>query len=640
MKKILSLIICLIVCFTMVFSSGCKKKKQESTPVPIVERLEIDESNVLLALGQTKELQVSYNEIPGQTIAWSSSNPNVVSVDGKGKVDAMGEGFATVTAKYGTKQVSCQFEVSLLGNVPTLVFGENISQEITLLKGSKIDLGTRVRFNGSLFSDGKIEYYLTDSSIGSVENGEFVSKDKTGSTIISVFATWRGQTVRSETLTVNVISEKTVLLNGGRLTSIEVFMVGEHEGERYSTSQTISSMMVTEDGKPITDYEVSILDGAVASIEKNSSGWVVTGNKAGNTKLVVSFGDNEFYVDVAVKRPVARFSEKVEFSLSDNMYLDSETATLKTIDELIDGFSNVIAYAYDGKENKVRDGILNLPEGLDKEVILYSDTVGYSVNFDVYSMILDELSDFVKIYAGDTSTIVNGYYMLAKDIIEPDTVLEFPSGKVPNDFGGIFDGKGHVLTFTFKRDTNHRYGLFGAYLHGATIKNLALHNVKQNASSGREPAGILCGEAARATGEPISVIENVYVNLSFTDSYEQNLVFMGNAMWALEMKNVIIFAPEVPEANTYGSFARGQASTVNNCYVISSAPLYKTNEETKYTMNIPTLFESYESFYKGGLDFSAFSSDYWNVDAYGVPVWKSLVSDLAGEFEFLNKTEE
>lgn len=630
MKKILSLIICLAVCFTTVFSSGCKKKKGESTTpqVPIVERLELDESNLLLTLGQTYELNVSYNEIPGQTIAWSSSNPSVVSVDGNGKVDAMGEGVATVTVKYGTKQDSCQFEVGLFGNVPTLVFGENIAQEITVLKGSKIDLGTRVRFNGDLFSDGKIEYYVTDSSVGSVENGEFVTKDKTGSTIISVFATWRGQTVRSETLTVNVISEKSVLLNGGRLTSIEVFMAEEHGGERYATSQTISSIAVTEDGKPIADYEVSILDGAVASVEKNSSGWVITGNKAGDTKLVVSFGDNEFYVDLAVKRPVAKFSEKVEFSLSDNLYLDGETATLNPINQLIDGFSNVIAYAYDGKEYNVKDGKFNLPVGLDKEIVLYSETVGYTVDFDVYSMIVDELLDFVKIYAGDTRTVDKGLYMLAKDIIEPETVLGLPSGKVPNDFGGVFDGKGHVLSFTFNHEGEYRYGLFGGYLHGATIKNLALNNVKQNGSSNKYPSGILCGEGAVKVGEPISIIENVYVNLSFTDNNESSLVLMGNAMWALDMKNVIIYAPDVPQTITHGSFARGQAATVNNCYVISNAPIYKTDTEHNFTRDIPTLFASYQDLLSAGLDFSSFSSDYWNVDAKGVPVWKSLINDF------------
>ena len=94
------------------------------------------------------------------------------------------------------------------------------------------------------------------------------------------------------------------------------------------------------------------------------------------------------------------------------------------------------------------------------------------------------------------------------------------------------------------------------------------------------------------------------------------------------MKNVIIHVPEVPVTATYGSFARGEASSVSNSYVISTAPLYITEQPTNYKV-VPVLYADYEAMKAAGNDYSSFSSAYWDIDTYGVPVWKSLVQDFA-----------
>lgn len=628
MKKFLTFILALTVSAAALGAAGCKENVTSSAPVQTVERLELEKTSLLLTLGDRVELPVSYNELENATLTWTSSAPNVVSVDENGYVEGLRVGEATVTARYGSKEASCKVEVTLSGNVPTLVFDGDVSEEITLLKGETFGLGARVRFNGKEFDDGEIEYYVADGAIGKVENGAFVAGEVAGSTQVSVFATWRGQTVHSKTFTVKIVEESTVLLNDGRITSVNLYTAAEHEGKSYPTEQTVSSVYVSANGTEITDYELSVLDEGIASLEQSGNEWRIKANKAGKTNLVVSYGANEYPFEIVVERPVAQTGEAAEYSVADGKYFDGESKTLKNVSEMFEDFGELVSYKLDGKEYKSKDGSVNLAEGKGQSVILYNETVGYEIAFDAYAMIIDELADFEKIYAGDTATDIAGTYVLGKDIIEPNTVLSMPSGKVPNNFAGTFDGRGHVLSFTLQHGTTHMFGLFGKYLKGATIKNVALNGITMDGTTSKNSAGVLCGEGSdgqSTTAE--STVENVFVDLKFGEARTDNLAFMGNAMWKTVMKHVIIHVPEVPESSTYGSFARGDTASVSHCYILSAAPTYVTTSATNFK-KVPTLYADYAAMKAAGNDYSSFDTEYWDVTTHGVPVWKSLTAEF------------
>ena len=631
MKKFLSFILSCTMCFSVAVAAGCGNDNT-SAPVPVVEKLEMGKTNLLLTLGDRVELPVSYNVLEGETFTWKSSAPSVVSVDQNGFVEGLKVGSATITVEYGTKKVSCKVEVATAGNVPTLSFGNNVREEITIMKGTEFALGACVHFNGKTFADGEIEYYVADKTIGDVIDGKFVANDVVGSTQVSIFATWRGLSVQSETVTINVVPESTVLLDGGMLTAVDLYTVPTHEGVEYATSQTISSVSVFEDGKEVTDYTLSILDAGIATLEVLDGGWKITANKAGETSLIISYGDKQIAFDVTVARPVKVLDMEINYSIADGMYFNETTASMKPINEVVDGFENLVSYAIDGKEDKIKDGKLNIAESLDNTVVFYNDFVGYQMQCSTYTKVIDELQDFVEIYASKTPSDVKGSYMLGRDIIEPNTILSMPEGMKPNNFAGTFDGKGHVLTFTFNHGEEYRFGLFGEFLKGATIKNLALHNIYKSGTAGKNPAGILCGEGSDGKPEtPFSTLENIYASVYFIGSGSSNLAFMGNAMWAVNLKNVIVYAPDVPVADTYGAFARGEVASTSNSYVISSAPLYKTTLATNFRV-VPTLYADYATFKAAGRDFDSFSVEFWDVTTYGVPVWKTLVSDFEDVF--------
>ena len=631
MKKFLTFILAFTMSMTVLGLSGCGGNNTSSTPstsVQTVERLELEKSSLLVTLGDRVELSVSYNPLENEVLTWTSSDKNVVSVDENGFVEGLRVGKATVTANYGSKKASCVVEVSLSGNVPTIVFDDDVSERMSLVKGETFGLGSRISFNGKEFFDADIEYYVTNETIGTIVNGEFVANNVTGSTQVNIFATWRGQTVHTKTLTIDVGTENSVLLNGGRVKEIKLYTVSQHEGVAYTTSQTISDVYISEDGAQIDEYDLTVQDNAIASVEKKGDDWEIIALKSGKTNLIVSYDNVEFPFSITVERPVFDSNKKVEYSLADGQYFDEHSKTLKGIDQLFHGFGEFVSYVIDGKEYKAKEGKLNISEDSDILVTLYNETVGYQVALDAYSLIIDELTDFEKIYAGDEEAMISGTYILAKDIIEPTTVLKMPDGKVANDFAGTFDGRGHVLSFTFEHGTTHRFGLFGRYLNGATIKNVALNNITMDGTSGKNAAGIICAEGAKdANLTPESTIENVFIDLKFSEARSDNLVFMGNAMWKTILKNVVIHVPEVPEAETYGSFARGDAASVSNSYIISNAPAYVTTSATNFK-KVPALYATYNAMLSAGNDYASFDSNYWDTTTYGVPVWKTLIGDF------------
>ena len=642
MKKFLSLILSCAMCFSTVMATGCSDEETSSSSsssseppvIQVTEWLEMENDNVVLTLGDRKELSVSYEEIEGATLTWSSSAPSVVSVDENGYIEALAVGSATITAQYGSKKATCAVEVGLSGNVPLLMFDNNVDEQITVMRGTEFGLGAYVKFNGRNYEDCNVEYYVADESIGAMNGDKFVAKDKSGSTQVSVFATWRGQTVHARTVDVRVVSESTVLLNDGKLMSLNLYTVSELEGSQYATEQTISSVYVSEDNVEITEYEISVLDEGIASLERSGDEWVVRANKAGKTNLIVSYGENEFSFDIWVNRPVAESYKTVEYSVRDQKWFDEESGTMKPIEDLITNLGNIVAYEYGGKEYKNKGGALNMPVGVPTVVTLYNEQVGYLVDMTSYTMILDELQDFVEIYAGETEKVVEGHFILAKDLIEPDAVLSMPAGMVPNDFAGTFDGKGHVLSFTLVHGTTHAFGIFGKTFHGATIKNLAMSGVKQTGTGGKNPAGVLCAQGSKQAGTPEYRLENLFIDVSFIEEGSNFLAVMGNVMWSGILKNVIVHIDgEIPKGFEISSFARGSLISSTNSYLISASPLYEIDveeddkpDQTKWVKIVQ--YASYEEMMNAGNNYTSFSAAFWDMTTYGVPVWKTLVQDF------------
>ena len=94
------------------------------------------------------------------------------------------------------------------------------------------------------------------------------------------------------------------------------------------------------------------------------------------------------------------------------------------------------------------------------------------------------------------------------------------------------------------------------------------------------------------------------------------------------MKNVIINAPDNidgKDLNSYGSFARGDALSVSNCYIISPTETYYP-QPAKPFLVVPVRYDDEEQMIAANNNYSSFSSEFWDVSS-GIPVWKSLPAE-------------
>ena len=111
MKKFLSVLLSCVMCCTALAATGCSDEESSSSssvPVETEAHVELKSASEILTLGDKVEMTASYNEIAGETISWSSSNPSVVSVDANGVIEALKVGKATITARYGKAQDTCE----------------------------------------------------------------------------------------------------------------------------------------------------------------------------------------------------------------------------------------------------------------------------------------------------------------------------------------------------------------------------------------------------------------------------------------------------------------------------------------------------------------------------------------------------
>lgn len=114
MKKTAKWIVAFAAACVIVLA-GCENGNE---PDPItVQSVTIDPAGLTLALGATEKLTAAVlpENADDKTVAWSSSDDTVAIVCADGTVAALKEGTATITAKAGGKQATCEVTVIPVG---------------------------------------------------------------------------------------------------------------------------------------------------------------------------------------------------------------------------------------------------------------------------------------------------------------------------------------------------------------------------------------------------------------------------------------------------------------------------------------------------------------------------------------------
>ena len=161
--------------------------KEASCEVKVTSKIEsisLNKSNITLSKGTSETLKATINPsdtTDDKTLKWTSSNPNIATVDNTGKVTAVGGGTATITVKsQNGKEASC--EVKVTSKIESISLNKS---NITLSKGTSETL--KATINPSDATDAKtLTWKSEDENIAKVDGNGKVTGVGTGTTNITV----------------------------------------------------------------------------------------------------------------------------------------------------------------------------------------------------------------------------------------------------------------------------------------------------------------------------------------------------------------------------------------------------------------------------------------------------------------------
>lgn len=541
-----------LFCIALTIScAACGKSSQDSessndTSAGIEDvqtPLSLNKTQESLLLGDEFWLTAKYTEIPEQELNWSSSNDQVAVVDQEGKVVAMGVGEAVITATYGQETASCTISVSTQGVLPIIVTeGLTEDETIPVAMQELLNVKAKVSFNGKTFEDASWEYRVVDSTIGNVVDGVFQPL-RVGKTELIITGTWRGISSPTliKTVEIEVINSVKVVINGGLTNSVYLYTVTEHGGSSYETSSPFV-VSIEENGQEIQgNVEITKGEDIVSYDAVSEQINVLT---YGEAEISVTFTDsngeeNILLVPVYVQRPTAVYGETIEYFSALDGGLPLEDIFGGEV-SLVDAYYGETALTI--TDNNEVLGVPTSSKGVQKtQITVYDDKVGYILDVDAYTKVIDEASDLSVFNSNQ-----NGFFALKNDI-------EY-TGLIANNgtFSGTFDGNGYAIkNAKFSVDTNtYLGGIFGCIGEGALIKNLAVLNADLSSYN----AAVLAGSTKSSYNVNAS-FENIYISVGKVGTR------FGGLMWQRgpwdHFKNVIVDMRAMDSVslsgNTYGA---------------------------------------------------------------------------------------
>ena len=150
-----------------------------------IERIDLNIDNTTLQKGERKQLQVTISpeEASDHKVIYSSSNPNVATIDDKGVIHALTSGTTTITAIAQENSVQNSIEI----NVFSPVTGISIDQtEIYMPVGDNFKINAYIEPEDA--NNPNIIYKSENEDIATIDESGIITAVKEGETIISAIS--------------------------------------------------------------------------------------------------------------------------------------------------------------------------------------------------------------------------------------------------------------------------------------------------------------------------------------------------------------------------------------------------------------------------------------------------------------------
>ncbi len=231
-------------------------------------------------------------------------------------------------------------------------------------------------------------------------------------------------------------------------------------------------------------------------------------NQDVNVELTVTYNRNgvicEMTVVFTVTSDLKEISSELEWSTLDGKFTYSELG-LSSEDEVqtITSAIQIVKNAKDpNKEDEVKLEVVNglitntriAVQDNMKDVdpiklkVFYGEKAYYFTNLKAYTKVIKSGED-MKVLALSKDVVLDGYYVLASNIDMTGIVIQhvdINDGDSTEGFGGVFNGKGYVISNFDATQNNHyvsstsaksKVGIFGK-INGGTILNVAFKDLK------------------------------------------------------------------------------------------------------------------------------------------------------------------
>nr|WP_288652798.1 Ig-like domain-containing protein [uncultured Faecalibacillus sp.] len=262
--------------------------KEEPKPI---ETIILNKTDITLTKGTSETLQATINPsdtTDDKTLKWTSSNPDVATVDNTGKVTAVGGGTATITVKsQNGKEASC--EVKVTSKIESISLNKS---NITLSKGTSETL--KATINPSDTTDDKtLKWTSSNPDVATVDNTGKVTAVGGGTATITV----KSQNGKEASCEVKVTSKiESISLNKSNITLSK------------GTSETLKATINPSDATDAKTLTWKSEDENIAKVDGNGK---VTGVGTGTTNITVTTSNGK---SAACKVTVVRQTPSVNYS--------------------------------------------------------------------------------------------------------------------------------------------------------------------------------------------------------------------------------------------------------------------------------------------------------------------------------------
>lgn len=300
-------------------------------PYVAVTSVTLDKSTATLEKGKTLNLTATVlpENASVKSVSWSSGNTNVANVDQAGKVNAVGCGTATITAKCGDCSATCTVTVvvpvtgvSLNNNVLTMTEGESVKLVASIVPADATDQA--------------LSWSSSNPAIASVDASGRVSALKEGAAIITV-TTQDGNKVATCSVTVKAafvpvtsvtLDKSSLKLNVGESNYLNPTVIPSNATNKtVSWSSSDNSVATVDDSGRVTAANEGTVT-ITARAENCTATCVITvivpvaGISLNKDELILDEGDSEtliatIYPENASNKTVTWNSSNIDVAIVD-----------------------------------------------------------------------------------------------------------------------------------------------------------------------------------------------------------------------------------------------------------------------------------------------------------------------------------